>query len=297
MYRISDELALVQTVDFFPPVVDDPFWYGAVSAANSLSDIYATGAKPLTALNIVAFPKDLPRQILKDILRGGSSKAAEAGVLIVGGHTIDDAEPKYGLAVTGIVKPGQQLTNANARPGDALILTKPLGSGVITTAAKKDLADDAVLQAAIEHMATLNKAAAEAALKIGVNACTDVTGYGLLGHLRGMAKASGVAARVRFEAVPIMAGAWSLAVEQEISPSGTHRNRTYHDHGVCWEPDIHPDAYRLLYDPQTSGGLLISLPEAKADALVSELHARGVDDAVVVGAIVDGPTAAIQVSA
>ncbi len=296
VYRISDELALVQTVDFFPPVVDDPFSYGAVSAANSLSDIYATGARPLTALNIVAFPKDLPRQILKDILRGGSSKAAEAGIPIVGGHTIDDAEPKYGMAITGIVRPGEQLTNADARPGDVLVLTKPLGSGIITTAAKADRATESVLHQAIRHMATLNKAAAEAAVAVGVKACTDITGYGLLGHLRGMARASGVAARVCFPDVPLMAGAWSLAVEQEISPSGTQRNRTYHDHAVCWDPGTHPEAHRILYDPQTSGGLLICVPEAKAGALMAELASRGVDDATIVGAITDGPPATIRVT-
>jgi selenide,water dikinase len=296
VYRISDDLALVQTVDFFPPVVDDPYLFGAISAANSLSDIYATGARPMTALNIVAFPKRLPLEMLKDILRGGADKAAEAGVPVVGGHTIDDAEPKYGMAVTGVVRPGRQLTNAGALPGDVLILTKPLGSGVITSAAKADLASEAVFQEAVRHMATLNKAAAEAMLDVGVNACTDITGFGLLGHLRAIATASAVAVTINFRSVPIMPGAWCLAVKEGLAPGGTNRNRTFHDHAVTWDEGVHPHAGEILYDPQTSGGLLISVAAEKAERLVAALGSRGVETAAVVGEIIDGEAGSVRVT-
>lgn len=295
VYQLSDDVALVQTVDFFPPIVDDPYTYGQISAANSLSDIYAMGARPITAMNIVAFPKDLPKEILREILRGGAEKATEAGVPIVGGHTIDDAEPKYGMAVTGIVHPGKQLTNAGAKAGDVLILTKPIGSGVITTAAKAERADGAVLQEAVRHMTTLNKAASEAAVEVGVNACTDITGFGLLGHLRGMAKASGVSARVRLSEVPLMRGAWELGVEQEIAPGGTFRNRGFVERDVTWGEGVHPKAFLILCDPQTSGGLLLAVPRAKAERLLKALRVRGVAHAAVVGEIADGRPGAIEV--
>lgn len=296
VYRISDELALVLTVDFFPPILDDPYTYGAVAAANSLSDIYAMGARPVLALNIVAFPIDHPPDVLQEILRGGAEKVLEAGALIVGGHTIDDAEPKYGLAVTGFVTPGQHLTIAGAKPGDLLVLTKPIGAGIITTAAKLDQAGEAVLQEAIRHMTALNKEACAAALEVGVNACTDVSGFGLLGHLHGMAQASGVGARLFYPRVPLMRGAWALAAEQGISPSGTDRNRKYYDHAVAWDQGLHPQAYRILYDPQTSGGLLASVPRGRAEALLAALARRGVEHAAVVGEITDDGRGSIQVA-
>ncbi len=286
VYRMSDDLALVQTVDFFPPVVDDPYQFGSVSAANALSDVYAMGAKPLIGLNIVAFPSDQPRSALNEILKGGADKAMESGMPIVGGHTIDDHEPKYGMAITGVVKPGEQWSNAGAQPGDALILTKPLGSGIITTAGKRGEAEDAVLQAAIQHMATLNAAASQAGREVDINACTDITGYAFLGHLRTMLEASGASARIYYAQVPQMAGAWDLATEREIFPSGMQRNRTYHDHGVTWDKGIHPLAHRILYDPQTSGGLLLSTPQAQAGRLMEALGRQGVGHAAVVGEIV-----------
>ncbi len=295
VYRLSEDVALVQTVDFFPPVVDDPYTYGLISAANSLSDIYATGARPLTALNIVAFPDDLPKGILKEILRGGSDKVHEAGAVIVGGHTIVDAEPKYGLAATGVLRPGEQLTNAGARPGDMLVLTKPLGSGIVTTAGKIDEAPADVLDEAVRHMATLNRAASEASVRVGVNACTDVTGFGLLGHLHGMLHASNASARVFFSQAPIMAGAWELTAERGLSPSGTKRNRTYYDEAVSWTPGVHPEAYRVLYDPQTSGGLLVSVDAGKAEALIEEMKRSGVESPVIVGEVVDGTPVKITV--
>ena len=190
VYRLNDETALVQTVDFFPPVVDDAFSFGAIAAANAFSDVYAMGGRPLLALNIVGFPVDLPKEILGRVLQGGATKAEEAGVLVIGGHTVDDAEPKYGMAVTGTVEPGKQITNAGARPGDALVLTKPIGTGVITTAGKREQASADVLDNAVAVMSTLNKAASEAMVEVGVHACVDVTGFGLIGHLLGMLKAS-----------------------------------------------------------------------------------------------------------
>jgi selenide,water dikinase len=265
-----------------------------VAAANSLSDIYAMGARPITAMNIVGFPKDLSRATLKEILRGGAEKTAEAGVPIVGGHTIDDEEPKYGLAVTGVIRPGAQLTNAGARPGDVLVLTKPIGTGVITTAARSQRAPAASFDEALRHMTALNKAASEAVVETGVHACTDVTGFGLLGHLRGMAKASGVSARVRFSQVPFMTGAWELGVKHEISPGGTTRNRAFYDHAVAWDKGIHAGAWRLLYDPQTSGGLLAAVTQERAERLLQALRQRGLSP-VVVGEVTGGRPGTLQV--
>ena len=282
VYRLSADTALVQTVDFFPPVVDDPYDYGAISAANSLSDIYATGARPITALNIVAFPDDLPRELLKEVLRGGAEKAAEANVPIVGGHTIKDPEPKYGLAVTGLAHPDRVLTNAGARPGDVLVLTKPIGSGVITTAAKLDRADPGVVASAIGHMSSLNKRASEAALEVGVHACVDVTGFGLLGHLRKMAQESRVSARLSIAAVPFMEGAAALSIGLGIAPGGTRQNRAYHEEGVELA-GAGEEMLDLLFDPQTSGGLLLSVGATKADKLLNALHERGVSEAAVIG--------------
>ncbi len=288
VYRIGEDLALVQTVDFFPPIVDDPFHFGAIAAANSLSDVYAMGGKPLIALNIVAFPADLPKEIVAEVLKGGATKAQEAGVLIVGGHTIDDQEPKYGLSVTGIVKPGQEITVANARPGDVLVLTKPLGTGIITTAGKQGVAEPVVLSKAIEVMSTLNRAAADAMVKIGVNACTDITGFGLIGHLQIMVHASGVGARLHLDSVPILEGVWDL-VQNGIAPGGTYRNLEYAGREVDWRPTVTEEAKVLLCDAQTSGGLLISVPAEKKDALIKELKANGVSTHAVIGEVVEEP--------
>ena len=295
VYRLSADTALVQTVDFFPPVVDDPYDYGAISAANSLSDVYATGARPITALNIVAFPDDLPREILQEILRGGAEKAAEANVPIVGGHTIKDPEPKYGLAVTGLVHPDHILTNAGAQAGDALVLTKPIGSGVITTAAKLDRAHPNAVASAIGHMSSLNKDASEAALEVGVHACVDVTGFGLLGHLRKMAEESDVGARIAIAAVPLMEGAVELSIGEGIAPGGTEQNRAYHEEGVTLTRGADEEMLGLLFDPQTSGGLLLAVEAAKADALLDALHRRGVSHAVIIGETSSGRPGAIVV--
>ena len=286
VYKLDDEVALVQTVDFFPPIVDDPFRFGEVAVANALSDVYAMGGRPLLALNIVGFPVTLPKDILARILKGGASKAQEAGVLIVGGHTVDDAEPKYGLAVTGLVKPGAEVTNAGARAGDALVLTKPIGTGIITTAGKQQAVDGPVLDRAVDVMATLNRAASEAMLRVGVNACGDVTGFGLVGHLREIAEGSGVGARVILGQVPVLDGVWDL-LDEGIAPGGTRRNLDSTDGVVAWDPSIVENEKLLLCDAQTSGGLLISVAQDSMDELLSELRSGGVETVAVVGSVVD----------
>ena len=283
---MNDELALIQTVDFFPPIVDDPVSFGRIAAANALSDVYAMGGRPILAMNIVGFPVSLPKHILGDILKGGSDKAIEAGVLIVGGHTVDDAEPKYGMAVTGVVKPGSQVTNAGAKAGDTLVLTKPLGMGIIATAGKQQAISAELLSEAIEVMATLNKAAAEAMMRVGVNSCTDVTGFGLLGHLHGMVLASGVGARLRFGDIPFMDGVFDL-IESGIAPGGSYRNLSSAEAYTKWADGLYENAPILLADAQTSGGLLISVASEKASELVSELEASGVQPRAVIGDIVD----------
>ena len=284
VYRIGDDKALALTVDFFPPIVDDPFSYGAIAVANSLSDVYAMGGRPILGLNIVGFPVDQPKEILGDILKGGYTKAQEAGCLIVGGHTVDDAEPKYGLAVVGMVEPGSQITNAGAKPGDALVLTKPIGTGVITTAGKQGVADEQTVSRAVAVMSSLNRAASETMMKVGVNACTDVTGFGLIGHLNSMMKGSDASAVIELSAVPVIPGVWEL-LEQGIAPGGTHRNLNSMEGNVHWDDSLTDNDKLLLCDAQTSGGLLISLPAAKADQLIQELNAAGVTEAAVIGRV------------
>ena len=283
VYRLDDNTALVQTVDFFPPVVDDPYDFGAIAVANALSDVYAMGGRPLIGLNIVGFPGEgLSLDVLVTILRGGADKAAEAGLLIVGGHTIDDKEPKYGLAATGLIKPGAQITNAGANPGDQLYLTKPLGMGIITTGIKAGVTSEAGVAQAVRIMGALNKAAAEAMLEVGVSACTDVTGYGLLGHLLEIAKASGVSATVFKSRVPVQAEAWTLA-DMGVVPGGTFRNLTFLQDQVDWHPEIDELGKIILADAQTSGGLLIAVPPQKTVLLEQALQRRGVETIAHVG--------------
>jgi selenide,water dikinase len=283
---MNDDVALIQTVDFFPPVVDDAFSYGAIAAANAFSDVYAMGGKPLLALNIVGFPVELPKEILGRVLLGGAAKAQEAGVLIVGGHTIDDAEPKYGMAVTGTVEPGKQITNAGARPGDVLVLTKPIGTGIIATAGKQERVTGDVLSNAVEIMSTLNRAASEAMVEVGVNACVDVTGFGLIGHLLGMLNASKVGAELSFGAVPLLNGVEKL-VADGLAPGGTKRNLKSAEGLVEWGDKIGDIEKLLLCDAQTSGGLLIAVPQERLDALLGALKRHGVPTQAVVGKVVD----------
>ena len=284
VYRLSDDLAIVQTLDFFPPIVDDAFAFGEIAVANALSDVYAMGGRPLLGLNIVGFPIDLSKDILVQILKGGASKAAEAGLLIVGGHTVDDKEPKYGMAVTGLVRPGLQVTNAGAKPGDLLVLTKPIGTGVVTTAGKQQKATPAVLENAVQTMSLLNHAASDAMTTVGVDACVDVTGFGLVGHLLGMLRASGVSARFSLDSVPVLEGVWEL-LGQGIAPGGTRRNLESAERDVSWDPAISDDARLLLCDAQTSGGLLMAVPPERQGALLDDLKTRGVEISAVVGEV------------
>lgn len=269
VYKLSDELALVQTVDFFPPIADDPYLFGQIAAANALSDVYAMGGEPRLCLNICAVPKDMPPQAVHDLLRGGYDKVYEAGALITGGHSILDDEPKYGLAVTGFVHPDKMLTNSGARPGDVLLFTKPLGLGVLTTAAKADLALRPAMERAYELMTTLNKAARDVMVQYRVHACTDVTGFGLLGHALEMAQGGGVELFIDAGAVDFIPEAAELA-KMGILPEGMYRNRAFAEASVdpgtveLWRQD-------LLYDPQTSGGLLMAVDPADAEALYEAL--------------------------
>jgi selenide, water dikinase len=287
VYRIAPDLALVQTVDVFTAIVDDPYWFGAIAAANALNDVYAMGGTPRLALNIAGFPRaKLSLDILGEILRGGAAKCTEVGVTVIGGHTIDDPEPKFGLAVTGFVHPDRVVTNATARPGDRLVLTKPLGMGVITTGIKQERTSKATIDEAVRLMAVLNESAAHAMVEVGASAATDITGFGLLGHLHEMTRAARVRATIRLGQVPILEEAWGLA-RQGVVPGGTQRNRAALEQAVVWQ-GIDEDAQILLCDAQTSGGLLIAVPEARLDQLLRSLRAGDVPVAAVVGAI-DGP--------
>ena len=283
------------TVDFFPPIVDDPFQFGEIAAANSLSDVYAMGGTPLLAMNIVGFPITLDKDILGEVLKGGYSKAAEAECLIVGGHTVDDPEPKYGLSVVGTVEPGKQVTNAAAQPGDVLVLTKPLGTGIITTAGKQGVCTPQVLQGAVATMSTLNRDGANAMVKVGVHSATDVTGFGLMGHLQSMVRGSRVGAEIQLGNVPVLPGVWDL-LKQGVAPGGTHRNLQSVAGSAQWHPDLSEQEQLLLCDAQTSGGLLIAVSGEKQDELLTELKSIGVAGAVVVGRISEGPVGQIQVT-
>jgi selenide,water dikinase len=286
VFRINEDLALVQTVDFFTPVVDDPYQFGQVAAANALSDVYAMGGKPLTALNIVAFPTcTLGIEVLREIVRGGCDKVAEAGAVVLGGHSVEDAEPKYGLAVTGLVHPDKIVTNSGAQPGDYLVLTKPLGTGVLATALKAGMLEPEDEKVFVEVMATLNAAASKAMTRIGVSACTDITGFGLLGHLREMACNSKVDAEVWVSQVPFLPRALEFA-SIGILPGGTYANKEYVAPFVEFAEGISETEKDLLNDPQTSGGLLIAVPEDRKDALEEELRNQGVASYRVIGRIV-----------
>ena len=295
VYRLDDKTALVVTVDFFTPITDDPYEFGLVAAANSLSDVYAMGGQPLVALNVVGFPADLAGEMLGDVLRGGYDKAAEAKCLIVGGHTVDDNEPKYGLSVVGLVEPGKQVSNAGAQPGDVLVLTKPLGTGIITTGCKAGVAPPGSVETAVETMATLNRAASEAMMEVGANACTDITGFGLMGHLTSMMRASGTEAKIARSQVPVLPGAIEL-LEQGIAPGGTRRNEDGVAAFVDWSDELSDDDRLLLCDAQTSGGLLISMPEARLPQLLSALESRGVATRAVVGSVMGGDSGLVRVT-
>ena len=284
MYRLDDSNALVQTVDFFTPIVDDPYTYGAIAAANALSDVYAMGARPVTALAIAAFPEDLDASVLHAILRGGSDKVHEAGVNVIGGHTVKDAEPKYGLSVTGVVHPKRIVRNSTAQAGDVLFLTKAIGTGIITTARRSDTIDDEAMTQAIASMLELNRAASEAMVEIGAHAATDVTGFGLIGHLREMLGGSGVGARVSSAAVPVLARALDLAAAGVV-PGGTRTNAAQAiDAGVTFD-GISQAMQLVLCDAQTSGGLLVAIAPEKAAPFERAARARGVSIVARIGEI------------
>jgi selenide,water dikinase len=283
VYRLSDEVALVQTIDFITPVVNDPYDFGRIAAANALSDVYAMGGRPLTAMNIVCYPvKGMDKEILREILRGGLEKIHEAGAALVGGHSVEDPEIKYGLSVTGIVHPERVLTNAGARPGDALILTKPLGTGILATAIKAGLVSEKVQRHAVETMATLNRKAAEIMASYPLSACTDVTGFGLLGHTLEIATASKVAITLYAERVPLLPEVLDF-VQMGLLPAGSFANLNFCTARIRQMRSIDPMLLDILADAQTSGGLLISLPEESARDLTDDLRAHGVPCAAVIG--------------
>ena len=278
---------MVQTIDYFTPIVDDPFAFGQIAVANALSDVYAMGGSPITAMNIVCFPiKKLEKSILKEILKGGISKLDEADVTLVGGHTVDDLELKYGLSVTGIIHPDKILTKGGAKPGDSLILTKPLGTGILTTALKSDLAAVLDIQPIIKSMITLNRTASEVMQKIGVNACTDITGFGFLGHAIEMMKFSNVGMTIYTDKIPIFTDAVHYA-EMGFIPGGTHANKKYFEKYVDFNSNIKIPLQDVLFDAQTSGGLLISVSCERAEDLIKSLYEKGVADSSIIGSVSD----------
>ena len=295
VYQLNEEIALVQTVDFFTPIVDDPFTFGQIAVANALSDVYAMGGTPLTGMNLVAFPiKTLSSSILKEILLGGLSKMKEAGVALVGGHSIEDPEIKYGLAVTGVVHPNKILTNAKAKIGDKLVLTKPLGTGIIATALKGEMASEEAVGKIVESMVTLNRTASEWMKKFGAHACTDITGFGFIGHALEMATASQVGMVIQLKAVPIFPEAMDYA-KLGLVPGGAYSNRQFFSCRVEVHSDVSDLLVDILYDPQTSGGLLISLPPSEADRLVEILKKEGDTSSSIVGEVVEEPRGKIQI--
>jgi selenide,water dikinase len=293
VYRLRDDLAVVQTVDVFPPIVDDPYVYGQIVAANSLSDVYAMGADPLTVLNIVGFPVGkLDKAILTDILRGGADKVTESGALIVGGHTLRDEEIKYGMAVTGVVHPDRIVTNAGARPGDAVILTKKIGTGVISTAMTEDRVPEELIEAVCRSMAALNKTAAEVMREVGASAGTDVTGFGLVGHAKELADASEVTVVINADSVPRFAEAEQYAAEGML-PGGSAQNRAFLEPFTDVGASVSPELADVLFDAQTSGGLLITVPGPEADGVLRTLRERDVPDAAAIGEIVERGEASV----
>lgn len=295
VYRLDAQTALVQTVDFFTPIVDDPYAFGQIAAANALSDVYAMGARPITALNIIGFPiKRLPHQVLAEILRGGADKVREAGAVLIGGHSIDDAEPKYGLAVTGLVHPDRVLRKSAARPGQVLVLTKPIGVGVITTAIKRTAVDEAVVQEVIRVMTHLNNVT-DLLHRCGVQCATDITGFGLLGHAAEIARESGVALEISASSVPILEAARHFAA-LDYFPGGSRANRAFVEEWVEYEPSVDEVERALLCDAMTSGGLLIACPPESVDPLQEGLKASGALARAVIGRVLEGPPGRIRVT-
>jgi selenide,water dikinase len=295
VYKLTDDLAIVQTIDFFTPIVDDPYSFGQIAAANAMSDVYAMGGKPLTAMNVVCFPiKTMDISILKKILAGGVDKVHEADAILVGGHSIEDEELKYGLSVTGTIHPTNVVLNNGARVGDRLILTKPLGTGIMSTALKGKVIDEDAMVKVIKSMTTLNRQASELMQEIGVHACTDVTGFGLLGHAGEMIEGTDIAMLIHSATVPFFPEAKELA-EMGMIPGGLHRNREFRLNMVEIAREVPDYLSDILFDPQTSGGLLISVSEQKAPVLLERMHREGIEEAVVIGEVVAKPQGKIIV--
>jgi len=285
VYRLSSDLAIIQTIDFFTPIVDDAYMFGQIAAANALSDVYAMGGKPLTAMNLLCFPmKTLGISVLEDVLRGGVDKVNEADVVLIGGHSVDDTELKYGLSVTGTVHPDRLVTSAGARPGDLLVLTKPLGTGIINTAIKAGLASEDLIARVSSSMATLNRRASELMLEAGVHACTDITGFGLLGHAVQLAESSQVSLKLHLASIPCFPEVAGLA-QQGLCPGGLFRNKDYYLSKVAFSESVPDHMQDILFDAQTSGGLLICLEPSGAETLLKRLHAAGVTEAAVIGEV------------
>jgi selenide,water dikinase len=289
VYRLSDDLAIIQTVDFITPIVDDPYTFGQIAAANSLSDVYAMGGKPVTAMNVVCFPVDKQDiSVLGDVLRGGLDKVREAGAALVGGHSVSDDELKFGLSVTGVVHPSKIVTKAGAQPGDALILTKPIGTGIITTALKGGVYDDEALKAVTLSMTSLNRIACELMVETGAHACTDITGFGLLGHASGMVTGSKLGMEIDIASIPVFPQAREYA-EMGLVPGGARRNRDFYLRSIANVADVDDITLDVLFDPQTSGGLFIAVSNDKAEELIKKMHRNKITDAAIIGRITDKP--------
>jgi len=295
VYRLRDDLAIIQTVDFFTPIVDDPYTFGQIATVNALSDVYAKGGRPLTALNIVCFPvKTMDISILREILTGGLNKMREAGVVLVGGHSVEDNELKYGLSITGVIHPDRVIMNQGAKVGDKLILTKPLGTGIISTALKNGKASDKAVAKSVSSMATLNKKASELMLNVDVHACTDITGFGLLGHACEMIEGTDVGMIIHAEAVPYFPEAREYA-EIGMVPGGTGRNRDFRTKMIDLDKKVSKVMVDILFDPQTSGGLLMAVPAADAEPLLKRMRQQGIKDAAIIGEVVSKPKGRIVV--
>jgi selenide,water dikinase len=295
VYKISDGLALIQTVDFFTPIVDDPYGFGQIAAANALSDVYAMGGTPKTAMNLVAFPvKEMDLSVLRQIIQGGLDKLTEAEVVLIGGHSIEDKELKYGLSVTGFVHPSKVLTKKNLRPGNQLVLTKPLGTGIVNTAIKAGMASKELTDRVTRLMAELNREAAGIMTNFDVSACTDVTGFGLLGHLAEMVLGSGTSAKIYSDQVPVIAEALEFAA-MGLIPAGAYKNREFRESMIAFADTVGRSRQDVLVDPQTSGGLLISVNSQQAEALVAALKDAGIEDAAQIGEVLSVPEEKIWV--
>jgi selenide,water dikinase len=296
VYRITDDLAIIQTVDFFTPIVDDPYWFGQIAAANAMSDVYAMGGVPKTAMNLVAFPlKQMDISVLRQIIQGGLDKMKEAEVVLVGGHSVEDDELKYGLSVTGFIHPDRVLTKKNLHEGDRLILTKPLGTGIINTAIKGGLASKEIIESVTRLMATLNRDAAEVMGHYPVHACTDITGFGLLGHLAEMVVDSGLGLQLNAHDIPIIPETREYA-GTGLVPAGAYKNREFRENMIDFAPSVDRVFQDILFDPQTSGGLLICVDKTLARPLLDELKEKGVSDSAIIGEVISEPKGRIVVN-